>query len=177
LTELLGGLAEWVRRGLADFPEIFDEFRGKRFWLLWQSGRDGFGAHNFQVRCDGHANTLTVILDIRGNIFDGFLPVGFETAKAAFVPKGLCNYLFTLKNAQGVPARKFWLRDTVNKYPTCDHDCGPIFRSISICDKCDEASDSYTGYFGEDSTNDTGFPGATFFGRKSLFPGEGNRSF
>jgi hypothetical protein len=64
---------------VSDFPEIFDEFREKRFSLLWRGGRDGFGKHDFHSRCDGHANTLTVIEDTKGNIFGGFTPVEWES--------------------------------------------------------------------------------------------------
>jgi hypothetical protein len=54
---------------VSEFPKIFKEFRGSRFSLLWRGSRDGFRACDFHRRCDGHANTLTVILDIEGNIF------------------------------------------------------------------------------------------------------------
>jgi hypothetical protein len=60
---------------VAHFPDIFAEFRGKRLSLLWRGGRDGFGARDFHRRCDGHANTLTLILDTKGNTFGGFTPV------------------------------------------------------------------------------------------------------
>jgi hypothetical protein len=40
-----------------DFPALFAEFRGKRFALLWRGSRDGFGAPDFDGRCDGHAPT------------------------------------------------------------------------------------------------------------------------
>jgi hypothetical protein len=59
----------------AVFPEIFAEFRTKPISLLWRGSRDGFKAKEFHRPCDGHANTLTVILDTEGNIFGGFTPV------------------------------------------------------------------------------------------------------
>jgi hypothetical protein len=34
-------------RIISSFPPLFDEFRGKRFLLLWRGSRDGFGARNF----------------------------------------------------------------------------------------------------------------------------------
>jgi hypothetical protein len=64
-------------------PTIFAEFRGKRFSLLWQGGHDGFGARDFYRRCDGHANTLTVILDTVGNIVGDFTPVEWESPPTA----------------------------------------------------------------------------------------------
>jgi hypothetical protein len=66
------------------------------FQNLWRGGRDGFGASQFHGRCDGHANTLTVLLDTKGNIFGGFTPVTDESQK---------SFLFTLTNPQNVGAR------------------------------------------------------------------------
>jgi hypothetical protein len=42
---------------------------------------DAFRANQFHRRCDGHANTLTVILDTKGNIFGGFTPVEWESGR------------------------------------------------------------------------------------------------
>jgi outer membrane murein-binding lipoprotein Lpp len=63
-------------RIISDFPEIFAEFRGKQFVILCRGSRDGFKAKEFHRRCDGHANTLTVILDTKGNIFGGGMGIG-----------------------------------------------------------------------------------------------------
>jgi hypothetical protein len=57
------------------FPPLFEEFRKKRFKLLWQGRRDGFHAKEFDYRCDGRANTLPLIADADGNVFGGFMPV------------------------------------------------------------------------------------------------------
>jgi hypothetical protein len=62
-------------RIISDFQEIFVDFQGKRFSLLCRGSRDGFKAQEFHPRCGSHANTWTVILDTKGNIFDGFTPV------------------------------------------------------------------------------------------------------
>jgi hypothetical protein len=56
-------------------PELFEEFRLKRFVLLWRGSRDGLNSHAFHSRCDGHGNTVLLILDTNGNIFGGFTPV------------------------------------------------------------------------------------------------------
>jgi hypothetical protein len=83
---------------ISDFPAIFAEFRWKRFSLLWRGGGQGFRASRFHFRCHGHAHTLTVILDTKGNIFGGFTPVAWEssshwTCKADYSQK---NFFFTL---------------------------------------------------------------------------------
>jgi hypothetical protein len=63
---------------IADVPLLFEEFVRKRFKLLWRGNRDGFTAREFHRRCDGRANTLTVISDTDGNVFGGFTPVKWE---------------------------------------------------------------------------------------------------
>jgi hypothetical protein len=49
------------------------------FNLVWRGSLDGFGAKEFRSRCDGHANTLTLIRDASGNIFGSFAPVESES--------------------------------------------------------------------------------------------------
>jgi hypothetical protein len=96
-------------RIISDFPEIFAEFRGKQFSLLWRGRRDGFKAKDFQRRCDGHSNTLTVILDTKGNIFGGFTPLEWELGPFVNADFSLKSFLFTLKNPHNIPARRFAL--------------------------------------------------------------------
>ena len=40
--------------------------------LIYRATRDGFSASSFHSRCDGQANTLTVVKSEHGNIFGGF---------------------------------------------------------------------------------------------------------
>jgi hypothetical protein len=128
---------------ISDFPEIFAEFRGKRFSLLWRGSRDGFGAQKFHRRCDGHANTLTVILDTEGNIFGGFTPVEWEsrvwngrrqeednTRKA---DESLKSFVFTLKNPHNLPARRFALKAEEKQCAIwCDSGWGRCFCDIGV---------------------------------------------
>jgi hypothetical protein len=65
---------------IPDFPKLFDNVKKKQFTLLWRGVRDGFGARDFDSRCDGHPNTVTVILDTDGNIFGGFTPIEWESS-------------------------------------------------------------------------------------------------
>jgi hypothetical protein len=46
-----------------EFPPLFEEFRAKRWQLLWQGIRDSFGGKEFHCRCDSHAKTLPLILN------------------------------------------------------------------------------------------------------------------
>jgi chromosome segregation ATPase len=72
-------------RVVSSFPPLFDEFRPKRFVLLWRGSRDGFGARDFHGRCDGHANTLMLLCDTSGNVFGGFTPLQWELPRSTIV--------------------------------------------------------------------------------------------
>jgi hypothetical protein len=104
------------------------EFSGKDAQLLWRGSRDGFTAGEFHRRCDGHANTLTLISDTDGNVFGGFTPVKWES-RVYKLGRGnpykgddsLRSFLFTLRNPRGVPPRKFALTaEWKDQAITCD---------------------------------------------------------
>jgi hypothetical protein len=137
---------------VSDFPPLFEEFRMKRFNLLWRGSRDGFTAEEFHRRCDGHANTLTLILDTMGNVFGGFTPVEWEACPGGFIPphnkidESLQSFLFSLKNPHSVPPRKFVLKEEKKQYAIyCDAKCGPAFGDcIYVSDFCSRANRSST---------------------------------
>jgi hypothetical protein len=119
-------------------PQLFEEFRAKRFNLLWRGSRDGFGAKEFHRLCDGRANTLTLIADTDGNVFGGFTPVKWEArmwngkhGEENNTWKGddsLRSFLFTLRNPHGVPPRKFALRAERKEHAIiCNSTWCPVF--------------------------------------------------
>jgi hypothetical protein len=138
---------------VSEFPPLFEDFRAKCFNLLWRGSRDGFGAKEFHRRCDGRANTLTLILDTNGNIFGGFTPVEWES-RTDSPYKGddsRRHFLFTLRSPCGVPLRKFALKVEGNYYAICCYsECGPMFGDgcISVCDNCNRNTRSKTVKFG-----------------------------
>jgi hypothetical protein len=100
-------------RAFWDFPAIFEDFKEQIFTLLWRGNRDGFGADDFHRRCHGHPNTLTVILDTKGNIFGGFTPLEWESRTKLSYRKAdptLKSFFFGLKNPQGFPTQRFALK-------------------------------------------------------------------
>jgi hypothetical protein len=154
----------WI---VSKFEDIFTQFRGKRFRLLWCGSRDGFHAHDFHRLCDGHENTLTVILDTNGNIFGGFTPVKWECPanddpwKEDTDSKG---FLFTLKNPHNVSPRKFALKSTKKDHAIlCCSRSGPNFGDIYVCDQCNEKAESTTSTFGRSYKNDTKINDDRFF--------------
>jgi hypothetical protein len=100
-----------------EFPPPFEEFRAKRLNLLWRGSGDGFTPQEFHRRCDGRANTLTLISDTDGNLYGGFTPVKWESASAKLKDDdSLRRFLFTLRNPHHVPPRKFGLRAKRRQY-------------------------------------------------------------
>jgi hypothetical protein len=165
----------WSSGIVSDFPNLFANFKQKRFTLLWRGTRDGFRARDFHSRCDGHPNTLTVILDTNGNIFGGFTPVKWESRN--WTGDGTCNkadpslksFIFTLKNLYNVPARKFALKaEKKDEAIYCYFGWGPWFSDIAVSDNCNATSGIWTE-FGHIYTNDTGRDGKTFFAGSQKF--------
>jgi hypothetical protein len=173
-TQLSGAIAQlrsdfWsfpISCIVSDFPAIFEEFRGKHFKILWRGSRDGFDVSEFHRRCDGHTNTLTVILDTKGNIFGGFTPVEWESRSGFKGDDSLRSFLFTLKNSHNIPARRFVLKPENRDFAIeCYSDYGPYFGSgadICVSDKCNVNADIYSS-FGYTYKNDSGVEGEKLF--------------
>jgi hypothetical protein len=139
------------------FPDLFAPFRPNQFNRLWRGSRDGFGAMDFHGRCDGHANTLTLIEDTGGNIFGGFTPAEWDSNGKSKADPSLTSFLFTLKNPHNFPARKFALTNAIH----CNASCSPYFGDIAVCDNC-KANTNWAD-LGRSYANDTGLDEKTFF--------------
>jgi hypothetical protein len=152
---------------VSEYPPLFEEFRMKRWTVLWRGSRDGFTAKGFHRRCDRHANTLTLILDTDGNVFGGFTPVERESP-LNWKTKGddsLRSFLFTLRNPHGVPPRKFALNEEKKAGAICCRDelCALFgeWCEILVSDNCNTNRNSYTRigtrYGNKTYENDTQF--------------------
>jgi hypothetical protein len=168
-------------RIVGQFPPLLTEFNGKPFTLLWRGSRDGFRASDFHSRCAGHANTLTLIQDTKGNIFGGFTPLAWES----FVPKTLTgaafrpdpsqrSFLFTLKNPRDLAPRRFPLI-TKQKRPyaaiACSVHLGPHFRNLGIEANCNTSSYNISDFCLGDNgyANDSGVDGETILTGSTRF--------
>jgi hypothetical protein len=158
---------------ISEIPPLLHDFEGKQWKLLWRGSRDGFRARGFHERCDGSANTLTVILDTSGNVFGGFTPIEWESRQSDPSSQGhncykcdntLESFVFTLKNPHNVPPRKFPLKSEAKQSAiVCDSDWGPYFGGgMGVCDLCNTKVSSIAAV-GRVYVNDTGTDGATFF--------------
>jgi hypothetical protein len=166
-------------RIISDFPEIFAEFQRKNFKILWRGSRDGFEAKDFHRRCDGHANTLTVILDTQGNIFGGFTPVEWESGSPRSwrefsngfkTDDSLKSFLFTLKNPHNIPARRFALKaEEKDRAIECDSESGPCFGGRGHRDMC--ALNNYMGSYNNFTNLGNAYVNDVRLGGEKVFTG------
>jgi hypothetical protein len=157
-----------------DFPSIFDDLRKSQFHLLWRATRDGFSSRDFHGHCDGHPNTLTIVLDSKGHIFGGYTTQAWEsrTRDPYKADASGSSFLFTLHNPLKSPARKFRLKSDQKKSAiACEYSWGPTFGEgdLFISSNANSQEYSYTRYFGDTYENPTGFPGSNFFTGRTHF--------
>jgi TPR repeat protein len=160
---------------VSELPAVLAQLGGRHFALLWRGSRDGFGARDFHARCDGHANTVTLIRDTRGNIFGGFTPLLWDPRKQSADLETSADhsggsFLFTLKNPHGVPPRKFRLTAKHGLRAIAKSSAwGPNFCDIGVSGGCNANARSFANSFGHAYTNDTGQGGKSFFAGAAHF--------
>jgi hypothetical protein len=147
---------------LSEVPEIFSVFGEKQFQLLYRGKRDGFQASAFHKQCDGHPNTLTLILSNNDCIFGGYTPLTWSSQGDWVSDPSLKSFLFTIKNPHNLPPQRFTQNNESNAiYDNSTY--GPTFgtgRDLYICDQCQSSNSSYS-VLGTTYTNATGISGDT----------------
>jgi hypothetical protein len=73
----------------------------KQWKLQYRATKDGFSAQNFHTKCDGSANTLTVIKSTNGNIFGGFTEKAWSSSVQYFTDSKA--FIFSLVNKENKP--------------------------------------------------------------------------
>jgi hypothetical protein len=121
-------------------PALFEDVFGaaKTFQLLYRGSRDGFEAAAFHDRCDGHPNTISLILSTNGCIFGGYTPIAWSSRNAYAPDPSLKSWVFTIKNPHNLPPQLFKQKEEANAVRDfAIH--GPAFGNgwdLHICDKC-----------------------------------------
>jgi hypothetical protein len=145
-------------------PALFSRFTGKTFHLLYRGTRDGFDADAFHRRCDGHAETVTLILTQKGYKFGGYTPLACTSSPRTWVADPSSkSFVFTLSNPHDVGPRIFTLKQP-EKAIWSGNGYGAVFpggHDFQIGSSRTNASANYT-IFGSSYTNDTGFGDRTF---------------
>jgi hypothetical protein len=125
------------------------EFSSNDTWtLLYRGSRDGFGTHDFHLKCDGHENTLTIIQPkvdefTRESIFGGFTKVAWDTT-SNFKADGDA-FVFSLKNNDNRPCKMKIRPSMKDRAIYCNTYHGVSFGSseIYIRNKANENTNSF----------------------------------
>ena len=115
----------------------------KQWKLQYRATRDGFGAEDFHSKCDGFANTLTIIKSEHGNIFGGFTEEAWDSSSGCHAdPKA---FIFSLVNKENKPFKAI---SKNNVYAICcDSNNGPIFGyDIHIASDSNSKQNSYSNF-------------------------------
>jgi hypothetical protein len=94
--------------------------------LLYRATRDGFGAKDFHSKCDGHANTLTILKAKESQfIFGGFTSVSWDSSsKWKSDPYA---FIFSLTNKDNKPLKMNINPNELDYAITCHSEWGPTF--------------------------------------------------
>jgi hypothetical protein len=164
-----------------DLPAILEEFRGRRFALLYRGSRDGFAARDFHKKCDKRGNTVVLVQESQGFIFGGATPIEWESRVWNKVKGDGSNlwkaddsgksFLFTIRNPHGLAPRIFPLVFEKRHHALdCDHKWGPVFPGgFAVKDACNTVKDNKADGFGLNYTNNTGLPGDTLLAGQRNF--------
>jgi hypothetical protein len=145
---------------ISSIPEIFSTFGCTRFRLLYRGSRDGFEANTFHSLCDGHSNTVTLILSANDCIFGGYTPIAWRSSGGVTSDPSLSSFIFTIKTPHNLPSQIF-KQTKADKAIYNDSSYGPIFAGYSdlgIADQCQNSSGSWSN-LGVGYINDTGIDG------------------
>jgi hypothetical protein len=141
-------------------PRIFSPFRGKTLRLLYRGSRDGFQASAFHSRCNGHANTVSLISSTNGCIFGGYSPLPWSSEKTSVSDPNLKSFIFTIKNPHDLPAQIF---EQVQEMHAIRNGAsyGPTFGGAPDLYVCDQSrtSTSSASKIGTTYANNTGIAG------------------
>jgi hypothetical protein len=145
---------------ISAIPEIFSVFGEKRFQLLYRGSRDGFQASDFHRQCNGHPNTVTLILSTNGSIFGGYTPLSWSSRDGYASDASQKSFLFTIKNPHNLTAQIFKQQEEACAiYDYSGY--GPTFgrtTDLHVCNQSQTCNNSYS-YLLHTYGNDTGIAG------------------
>jgi hypothetical protein len=145
-------------------PGIFSVFVRQTFQLLYRGSRDGFEGSAFHGRCNGHSNTVTLILSTNDCIFGGYTPLAWNSRGGGVSDPSLKSFVFTIKNPHNLPPQIF--KQKQEGYAIYDHSLyGPQFglgRDFAVGEQCQNSNNCWSNSWGT-YDNSTGIPGNQVF--------------
>jgi len=125
------------------------EFSSSDKWsLLYRATRDGFGGRDFHSRCDGRANTLTILKAKQSSyIFGGFTAVSWDSSSDYKSDPNA--FIFSLTNKENKPVKMKVDTERHEYAIRCYSECGPIFgghdiRIYNNGKSCSDLGDCYS---------------------------------
>ena len=95
---------------------------------MYRGTRDGFGSNDFHSRCDGYANTLTILkANGSSNIFGGFSSVSWQSSANGKWESDPNAFLFSLTNRDNKPLKMKVNRNEHQYAINCHSEYGPTF--------------------------------------------------
>jgi hypothetical protein len=121
------------------------EFSPNGKWsLMYRATRDGFSSNDFHSKCDGHANTLTIIKAKQSEfIFGGFTTVSWDSSSTWKSDPNA--FIFSLTNKDNKPIKMKVDSNEHENAICCDSEFGPTFGyDINIYNNANTTMDSYS---------------------------------
>jgi len=98
-SEILNG-----ERQCTELIELCEFSPNDKWSLLYRATRDGFGAKDFHLKCDGHSNTLTLLKAKETEfIFGGFTSVEWDSS--SYYKPDRNAFIFSLTNKDNKPLK------------------------------------------------------------------------
>jgi hypothetical protein len=149
---------------LRQIPSGLSDVIGGSWALVYRGSRDGFGASDFHNKCNGCANTVTLIRSTKGYVFGGFTPIAWDSSNSDKADSSELSFLFTIKNPRGEEFRRFSVINS-SRAIGCWASSGPIFGDtydIHVYNGCNATTSNFTS-LGRAYANDTGMNGQQIF--------------
>ena len=119
-SQILSGNQPLELIKLCEF-DLKDEFK-----LLYRANVHGFESNHFHSKCDGHANTLTILKASKSSfIFGGFTSASWGSSDQYKPDQN--SFLFSLTNKDNKPCKMKIDPNQHNRAISCHADYGPIF--------------------------------------------------
>jgi hypothetical protein len=138
-------------------PRIFYVLADKHLRLLYRGSRDGLQASAFHNGCNGHRNTVSLILSTNKCIFGGYTPLAWNSTGGYVSDPSLTSFLFTIKNPHNLPEQIF--KQKQEGYAIHNGSAyGPTFgarHDFCVCEPFQTATSNYSN-LGYTYINDTG---------------------
>ena len=124
-----------------------NKLQNKTLRLLYRASEDGFAASDFHRKCDGKANTITIVKSRdTAHIFGGYTAQTWDSS--SWYKQDPAAFLFSLVNSQNKPFVINAIPDSPHSI-ACSSSYGPTFgggHDLYICSNANTVKESYSNF-------------------------------